>query len=310
MAESPKTGTGTDGKVLSVATVLRAEMDRFTAQERKVAHLLLASYPLAGLETVAVFASRAAVSAPTVLRFVTKLGFESYPEFQRQLRRELDARLQSPLDKAAHEPIGADGLPGQSVEEGEEGAAAKGSGLLQKFGDAALANITETLATIPPGEFDAVARLFSAPEKSIFIVGGRFTDPIARYLGVHLKVVRPNVVHLPGQIDTWRDHLLDMGRRDVLVVLDIRRYQDDVVEFAKTAAGQNVTVVLMTDQWLSPAAQHARHVLAARTPVPSNWDSCAALMVVAEALIASTTDLCWAAAKERIERLEALRTPK
>ncbi|VAW10601.1 Transcriptional regulator, RpiR family [hydrothermal vent metagenome] len=286
-----------------VAAWLRTGMDRLTARERKVAHLLLSNYPMAGLETVAEFARRSAVSAPTVLRFVNKLGFAGYPEFQRQIRAELDERLQSPLGKAAH--------PGQTAAEhqtsgGPQSETEKQS-LLQRFGHAAQANISETLATMPIVEFNAVARLFAATDKTISIAGGRFTDPIARYITVHLKVVRPNVVHLAGQIDNWRDHLLDMGRRDVLVVADIRRYQDDVVDFARAARAQDVTVVLLTDQWLSPAARHAHHIIAARTPVPSNWDSCAALMVVAEALIASATERCWTIARGRIERLETMR---
>lgn len=280
-----------------VAAWLRTNMDRLTARERKVAHLLLANYPMAGLETVAEFARRASVSAPTVLRFVSKLGFGGYHDFQRQIRAELDARLQSPLGKTAHGPQTLAGNQPPAEDES----------LLQRFGRAAQANIAETLATMPTAEFDAVARLFAATDKTISMVGGRFTDPIARYIAVHLKVVRPNVVHLGGQIDNWRDHLLDMGRRDVLVVADIRRYQDAVVEFARAARAQDVTVVLMTDQWLSPAAAHANHILTARTPVPSNWDSCAALMVIAEALIASATERCWTIARSRIERLETLR---
>ena len=280
-----------------VAAWLRTGMDRLTARERKVAHLLLSNYPMAGLETVAEFARRSAVSAPTVLRFVNKLGFAGYPEFQRQIRAELDERLQSPLGKAAHMAQASNGPQTQTEKES----------LLQRFGQAAQANIAETLATMPIVEFDAVTRLFAATDKTISIVGGRFTDPIARYIAVHLKVVRPNVVHLAGQIDNWRDHLLDMGRRDVLVVADIRRYQDAVVDFARAARAQDVTVVLLTDQWLSPAARHAHHIIAARTPVPSNWDSCAALMVVAEALIASATERCWTIARDRIERLEIMR---
>jgi len=282
---------------LPVAAWLRTRMDRLTARERKVAHLLLSNYPMAGLETVAEFARRASVSAPTVLRFVSKLGFAGYAEFQRQIRAELEARLQSPLGKTAHVPEAAVG----------EQTALEDNSLLHRFGQAAQANITETLATMPIAEFDAVAQLFAATDKTISIVGGRFTDPVARYIAVHLKVVRPNVVHLTGQIDNWRDHLLDMGRRDVLVVADIRRYQDAVVDFARAARAQDVTVVLMTDQWLSPAAAYAHHILTARTPVPSNWDSCAALMVIVEALIASATERCWPSARSRIERLEAMR---
>ena len=52
---------------------------------------------------------------------------------------------------------------------------------------------------------------------------------------------------------------------------------------------RGVQIVLFTDQWLSPIARFARHVVAGRTAVPSAWDSSAALFVVAETLVGEVT---------------------
>src|ERR1700730_12362850 len=79
---------------------LRSRTASFSPAERKLARALLATYPPAGLESVAKFAERAAVSPPTVTRFVAKLGFRGYPEFQRVLRDEVQARLSSPLSRS------------------------------------------------------------------------------------------------------------------------------------------------------------------------------------------------------------------
>ena len=66
-------------------------------------------------------------------------------------------------------------------------------------------------------------------------------------------------------------------------------------------------IILFTDQWLSPIARFARHVIAGRTAVPSAWDSSAALFVVAETLIAAVTRQLEAAGAKRIRDLESLR---
>ena len=87
----------------SIAEQTREALPRLTARERKAAQMLLSNYPTTGLAPVAEFAERAQVSAPTVLRFVAKLGFQGYPDFQRQLREELEAQLASPLAKPAPE---------------------------------------------------------------------------------------------------------------------------------------------------------------------------------------------------------------
>jgi DNA-binding MurR/RpiR family transcriptional regulator len=92
-------------------------------------------------------------------------------------------------------------------------------------------------------------------------VGGRFTDALALYLSVQLRILRPGVSHLQEQESNWRDQLLDMGKRDVLVIYDIRRYQPSLLRLANAAASRQVRIILLTDQWLSPIVRVATHVL-------------------------------------------------
>ena len=84
---------------MTVAQQIHDALPEMTAAEKKTAHVLLANYPVAGLSSVAEFAELAGTSGPTVLRFVAKLGFPSYPEFQKVLRGEIHESLLSPLDK-------------------------------------------------------------------------------------------------------------------------------------------------------------------------------------------------------------------
>jgi len=273
----------------SIAEQIRDRLHEFTASERKAAHILLADYPLAGLETVSEFAGRAGVSAPSILRFIARIGFTGYPEFQKHLRGELGDRLKTPLMK-----WGAGHSPDESRR-------------LEEFGDAIADNIAQTFRLMPPAEFDAVVALLSDRKRRLHVIGGRFTDALARYMSAHLRILRRDVVHIAGQADNWRDHLIDLDKRDVLIVFDVRRYQEDVIALAEAASQRHVTVVLITDQWLSPVARCASHVLSARIEAPSNWDSNSALMAIAEALLASVTKVSWPQSKERIEEIEKLR---
>src|SRR5882724_8452309 len=75
---------------------VRRSLSAYTAAENRVAQALLEDYPVAGLETVARFAKRAGTSGPTILRFVNRLGFESYAAFQNRLRSEVQKQLQGP----------------------------------------------------------------------------------------------------------------------------------------------------------------------------------------------------------------------
>jgi DNA-binding MurR/RpiR family transcriptional regulator len=274
----------------SVAEAIRDRLDLFTASERRAARALLANYPMLGLETVAEFSDRCGVSSPTILRFVARLGYSHYPDFQRRLREEVEAQLKSPLSKA--EPAAQPGdLPPHLA-----------------FAAAAAENIAETFRHMPQAEFDAVAALLADPKRPVHLLGGRFTDAIARYMAAHLRILRPGVQHIDGQPTNWRDRLVDVGRKDVLVVFDIRRYQEDLASFAQAASERQAAIVLVTDQWLSPIARIALHVLPARIQVPSAWDSSAALLTIAEALIAAVTTRNWPIVKTRIGALEEMRS--
>lgn len=272
----------------SIAERISVRMEAMSASERKAAQTLMANYPLIGLKTVADFSAQAGVSSPTILRFVARLGFQNYPEFQDALQSELAAQIQSPLIRSTS-------------------MALPRSGPVSPLLDAAIENITETFRHLPEKQIAEVVATLCRPRAKIFLIGGRFTDPVARYMAAHLRLIRTGIFHLEGQESVWRDRLVDMDRRDVLLVFDIRRYQESLVRLAEKAQERGVEVVLFTDQWISPIAHFARHVIAGRTAVPSPWDSTAALHLVAEALIAGVTAGMGESGSARIQEIERLR---
>lgn len=280
----------------TVAEQITQKADTLTASERKLAQALLGNYPMAGLETVATFAEKCGVSAPTVLRFASKIGFASYPEMQAHLRGELEARLQSPLmrsslprsrDRADH-PMGE---------------------LIHDMVDATTSNIRTSLANINPAELQAAIRLISTCKGSVYILGGRFTSALAVYAYEHLRTMRSHVRRISGQNAKWAEYLLDIGKHDVLLVFDVRRYQSDVIAFAEAAAEQDAKIILFTDQWLSPIAHFARHVFPMRIETGTIWDSSAACMVMLETLLEGVGQHNPEQVRARIKHLESLRRP-
>lgn len=276
----------------AIVEKLREGLEDFSATERRVAHQLLAEYPVAGLQSATDLARAVGVSPPTVLRLVGRLGFGSYLEFQRNLREELAAQLSSPLSKQPSTRKARRSGP-QAVQGG--------------FAEAVLRNLEDTFANLPKGEFEGVVRLLSDPRVRVHLIGGRFTDALALYLSVQLRILRPGVSHLQEQEANWRDQLLDMGKRDVLLVFDIRRYQPSLQRLAHAAASRQVRIILLTDQWLSPIVRVATHVLSARVAVPSVWDSSTALMALSESLLVEVSRQGWEKSRRRIEELEGMR---
>jgi len=275
-----------------IAERVRSGLHGYTAAEQRVARALLDHYPVAGLETVARFANRAGTSGPTILRFVQRLGFASYAAFQNVLRSEVQSQLQSPLARYAARPSWGDG-----------------SDIHERVGMAICSNIERALRGLPSKDYAEITRLICDPGRAVFCLGGRFTQMLATYFHHCLRELRPGARLVGEGSASWADYLLDVRRGDVLVVLDFRRYQRDVLEFASGAAAQGAVIVLVTDIWNSPIAALAKHVIACPVEVPTAFDSAVGGLAVVEVLIALAVERLGEGAKRRIETLELLRQP-
>ena len=274
---------------LTIEEQMRAALPDLTRAERHLATHVLKNYPVAALGSITTLAKAAEVSTPTVVRLCQKLGFKGYPDYQQALRSEVEAMLVSPLVK--HDRW-AGGAPDTHI--------------LNRFADAVVGNLQATLGQIDHAEFDAAAALLADPDRAVFAIGGRITHALADYCVTLMKVVRPQVTLLSGLSNTWPPALLDMKRGDVLLVFDIRRYENSVLQLVELAVEQGAEVILITDRWVSPAAVHARHTLVAHIEAPSAWDSMVSITVLVETLLAAVQTLTWAETEARLKRLEGL----
>jgi|CXWL01.1.fsa_nt_gi DNA-binding MurR/RpiR family transcriptional regulator len=286
----PDENAGQEAASLTIAQRVQRARDRLRPSERRAAQALLYDYPYTGLLTTSEFARRAGVSAPTILRLVTQLGFDSYRDFQRRLKGELAEQMQSPLAKASISPPDT-----------------RERSSLHDFGAALASNVQTSFDATSDADFAEAVALLTNRKKRIHAAGGRFTEAFAIYLVRHLRILRPHVASIDSAQTAWRDQIIDFDRNDVLICFDIRRYQENVIALAEAAAARDVTVILFTDRWLSPIARFAKISFPIWTNVPSEWDSTVAMLGLVESIIAATTSALWESARPRMEELEQLR---
>ena len=263
-----------------------------TPSEEKIAQVLLTDYPTAGLGTATGLAKRAGVSDPTVVRLVMKLGFQGYPDFQSKLLAEVEARLHSPLLMLETK------LHGGSSEE-DDGTTA--------YLRSVISCLEKALVTTPAATYDRAARMVADPKAPVTVLGGRFSRHLAGMLTGYLTQLRPDVRDLGILSPQSFDLLIDMDRRDVLIVFDYRRYQNDVVAFARQAAARGAHIVLFTDPWLSPIAEFAEATITSPLEANSPYDTLAPALAQIEAFVAHLLAGMNDAMRSRIEQIESIR---
>lgn len=260
-----------------------------SAAERKVASVLVEGYPARALGTVGALAQQAAVSAPTVLRFLAKLGFPRFADFQAAVVADVERQMGSPLHNLADPPEGGgDHLYTRAL-------------LMQ----AEALRLAAAQAVV--GEFDAIADLLADPRLSIKLLGGRYSQNLAQRLAVQLGQIRPGVTLVQQQLGFAYDLLVDIGPRDLVVMFDYRRYQDELLHFATAARAAGARVCLLTDTWRSPIAEHAEAILTSPDASASPFGSRVVATAQVEALVAAVSHRIRDQARDRLARIEALR---
>ncbi|AZC13251.1 MULTISPECIES: MurR/RpiR family transcriptional regulator [unclassified Microbacterium] len=271
-----------------VAESIRRGMADCSPAERKVARVLLSAYPSAGFETVARLAERAGVSGPTVLRFVHRLGYRGFPDFQEALRHDLDERSASPLRILASRPP-SDSEP-QSL---RDRAAAITTGTVQR-----------TFDEVNTHDLERCVELVSHASGSVVIAGGRYSNLLGRILALHLEQLRPRVRMLSDQPSARAAMVDDLGRRDVVVLFDYRRYEEATLRLARLARERHAVLVLFTDTFLSPIASEADVVLASETAAPSPFDALTPALALIETVVAGCFERLGDAAVDRMARAD------
>jgi len=261
-----------------------------TASEAKIVQVLLADFPMSGLGTATRLARLAGVSDPTVTRLMIKLGYSGFADFQQRVLAEVESRLHSPLlMMEAKRPDGSD--------------AASALDYFRSVAD----SLERTRTAVAAQAYTRVVRMLLESKGEVLLLGGRFSRHIASMFAGYLTQFRSGVRDMGELAPPDFDLLIDLGRRDLLVVFDYRRYQSDVVRFARQAHERGVTILLFTDTWLSPIAEHADQTMVAAIEANSPFDTLATAVAQMEAVLAHALALHGGDMRKRMEEIEGIR---
>lgn len=274
----------------SVAALASAALPTLSKAERRVGRALLADYPSAGLASAARLAERAEVSPPTVLRFAQSLGYDGFTDLQVALRAELTAKSSGPITRLPDAPAAG--------------------GLLDRLLRQARAQndrAVETLAVLPESTLHAAVTLLSDVGRPVHLHGGRFSHLLAAHLAAHLEQLRPGVRLLTDPRGRDLGSMMELTRRDVVVLFDYHRYHRSAADLAAAVHRAGATVLLITDDLACPVAPDAEVVLAASSTVGTVYQSMAAGFLLTELLIPLVMDAVGEPARTRMALWEEQR---
>ena len=274
---------GTDAPERTLAARISDLAGALSPAQARVARLLDESPSAVAFGTVAEVAREAATSPQTVLRLAGRLGHDGFPGLQDEVRAELLSRLPPAADRIRHGP-GPDPLA--EVRAADE------------------ANVARSLDA-DRREVDAVARLLADPERAVSVLAADAWVGIGSHFAGHLSQLRDRVAVVDGPPPRVVRQVAVLGPGDVLVVLDVRRYERWVLDAARAAAAQGVVVVAVTDGPTAPLAGSAGHRFVVGVASPGPFESATGVVALLHLLTTETAALLRTSATARLDAVEA-----
>lgn len=255
-----------------------------TPAERRVAEVVLAQPQLVAFGTVAELAEAAASGAATVVRLAGKLGYDGFTGLQASVQRSLAGQLR-PAAERIREPAATDAI-GRHLQ-------------------LEIDNVAATLRALDAEALADVVAHVAAPKGRVLVLSGDASLGVARQLFADLCALREGVELLDGNDVAVRRAVAQVRDDDVLVAIDLRRYDRWVIEAARAARANGVWCVALTDSLLSPLAALADRTLTIAAAGGGPFDSHVGTLALTNLLVAGVADRLRAGATERLDRAES-----
>lgn len=246
---------------------IQAKFPEFSKGQKSIAHFINEHYEKAAFMTAAKLGGTVGVSESTVVRFATELGFEGYP----QLQKELQDLIRNKLTSVQRIEV-SDGRIGSGDE-------------LAKVINSDIEKLRKTLAGISKKDFNGAVDVISAAS-TVYILGVRSSSSLSELLSYYLNLILKNVKHIyTTGVSEMFEQMLRISRDDVVIGISFPRYSNKTIEALKFATEKGANVVAITDSIHSPLVPFSKYVLLAKSDMASFVDSLVAPMSLINALI-------------------------
>ncbi|MDA3130515.1 MurR/RpiR family transcriptional regulator [Aliibacillus thermotolerans] len=210
-------------------------------QQQKLCKYIIENIDDVSTMTINELSKNSKVGTTTILRFIEKVGYKKYPDFKKDLIKQL-----------FHERKNTWWHLQKSLEEIDEAMNS-----LVKVGNSSIQDIETMLRRLDTKEYEKFIDLLLHSNK-VYFLGLRTSKSIALYFDMMLRGILDSVVQLSWSPDFLYDESLNFGKNDTIVVIALSPYAKQTIDFIKYCRNKkNVSVALITDIETCPIIQHS-----------------------------------------------------
>ena len=235
--------------------------------QKAISAFIYDHYDQAVFMTAAKLGETVGVSESTVVRYAMFIGYNGYPEFQRDLEDWVQNKINSV------QKIGA--KYGKSTQ----------SEILASVLEADIEKLQDTIHSLDPVAFETAVDII-LEAKNVYVMGVRSCEPLADFLHFYLNMIRGNVILLKTtSVSETFEQMIRIDEQDAMIGISFPRYSMRTLKAMEFANDRNAKVITVTDSVHSPMNLYSSCNLLARSDMVSIVDSLVAPLSVINALV-------------------------
>lgn len=250
-----------------IITRINEHYGKMSKGQKAISAFIYDHYDQAVFMTAAKLGETVGVSESTVVRYATYIGYNGYPEFQRDLEDWVQNKINSV------QKIGA--KYGKSSQ----------SEILTSVLQADMEKLQDTIHNLDPVAFETAVDII-LEAKTVYVMGVRSCEPLADFLHFYLNMIRGNVVLLKTtSVSETFEQMIRIDEKDAMIGISFPRYSMRTLKAMEFANDRNAKVITITDSVHSPMNLYSSCNLLARSDMVSIVDSLVAPLSVINALV-------------------------
>lgn len=218
---------------------IKSKYNALSSSHKLIAEYIIRNCDQTAFLTASQLGAMVSVSESTVIRFAVILGYPGYPDLQKDIQQDLQGRINMVSRFKKTDNMCSESGPTYEILHND------------------ISNMEKMVNNLDVDSFHKAVDEICETTR-IYIVAQRSAYCLAEFMGFYLELLGKDVRVVPQGISSIFEQLMNLRKEDLVIGIGFPRYARGTVDGLALAEKQGARTLAITDNILSPLAQHSK----------------------------------------------------